>query len=110
MADVKDYIADIKKYTKTVDEKAVAGMAKTYALVMSRNDSRLVAASDPDEIQRVVDAFCKKKLGRKESDAALTAVVKAQCEKMKADRSKLRLTVYYLIAEHFQALSMFHPK
>lgn len=110
MADVKDYVADIKKYTASVDEKAVAGMAKTYALVMSRNDSRLVAASDPDEIQRVVDAFCKKKLGRKEGNDALTAAVKAQCEKMKADRSKSRLTVYYLIAEHFNSLAMFHPK
>jgi hypothetical protein len=37
-------------------------------------------------------------------------VVKAQCEKMKADRTKSRITVYYLIAEHFKALSMFHPK
>ncbi len=29
---------------------------------------------------------------------------------MKADRTKSRITVYYLIAEHFKALSMFHPK
>lgn len=110
MADVSDYIADIKKYTGSVDEKAVQGMAKTYALVMSRADTRLVAASDPEEIKRVVDSFCKKKLSRTESDADLTAVVKAQCEKMKADRSKLRLTVYYLVAEHFKALAQFYPK
>ena len=108
MADISKYVEDIKKYTGAVDEKAVAGMAKTYALVMSRADTRLVAASDPDEIQRVVDSFCKKKLGRKEGDADLTAAVKAQCEKMKADRSKSRLTVYYLVAEHFKALGQFH--
>ncbi|MFY8114346.1 MAG: hypothetical protein ACOVOC_09020 [Rhabdaerophilum sp.] len=29
---------------------------------------------------------------------------------MKADRTKSRITVYYLIAEHFKQLSMFHPK
>jgi hypothetical protein len=105
-----DHLADVKKYATSVDEAAVAGMAKTYALVMSKADTRYVAASDATEVQRVVDNFCKKKLGRKESDADLTAVVKAQCEKMKADRTKSRITVYYLIAEHFKALGMFHPK
>ena len=110
MADIKDVIADIKKYTATVDEAAATGMAKTYALVMSKVDSRYVAASDADEVARVVTNFCQKKLGRKESAADLTAAVKAQCEKMKADRTKSRLTVYYLIAEHYKALGMFHPK
>lgn len=105
-----DHLADVKKYTATVDEVAVTGMAKTYALVMSKPDTRYVAASDPDEVKRVVENFCKKKLGRTESDADLTAVVKEQCEKMKADRTKSRITVYYLIAEHFKQLSMFHPK
>lgn len=105
-----DHLADVKKYTSSVDEKAVQGLAKTYALVMSKADTRYVAASDPEEVTRVVENFCKKKLGRKESDADLTNVVKAQCEKMKADRTKSRITVYYLIAEHFKALSMFHPK
>jgi hypothetical protein len=105
-----DHLADVKKYVDKVDEAAIAGMAKTYALVMSKADTRYVAASDPEEVQRVVDNFCKKKLGRKESDADLTAVVKAQCEKMKADRTKSRITVYYLIAEHFKQLALFHPK
>jgi hypothetical protein len=73
-----DHLADVKKYSSSVDEAAVAGMSKTYALVMSKADTRYVAASDPVEVQRVVDNFCKKKLGRKESDADLTAVVKAQ--------------------------------
>jgi len=105
-----DHLADIKKYTSKVDEAAIAGMAKTYALVMGKSDTRYVAASDPEEVKRVVASFCKKKLGRTESDAELTAAVKAQCEKMKADRTKSRLTVYYLLAEHFGQLSMFHPK
>ncbi|MGL4279608.1 MAG: DUF2853 family protein [Albidovulum sp.] len=110
MADISKHLDDIKKYASNVDEKAVQGMAKAYALVMSKADTRYVAASDPAEVKRVVDGFCKKKLGRKEDDAALTAVVKAQCEKMKADRTKSRVTVYYLIAEHFKQLSIFYPK
>ena len=77
---------------------------------MSKADSRYVAASDADEVQRVVDGFLKKKLGRKEDNAALVAAVKAVGEKMKGDRTKSRITVYYLLAEHFGQLSDFHPK
>jgi hypothetical protein len=108
--DEKKAVADIKKYIAAVDEKAVAGMVKTYKLVMTKADTQYVASADPEEISRVVESFCKKKLGRKESDAELIKVVKAQCDKMKADRTKSRLTVYYLIAEHFKQLAAFHPK
>jgi hypothetical protein len=105
-----DHLADVKLYTTKVDEVAVASMAKTYALVMSKPDTRYVAASDPEEVARVVNNFLKKKLGRKESDAELTAACKAVAEKMKADRTKSRITFYYLLAEHYGQLSMFHPK
>jgi uncharacterized protein VirK/YbjX len=105
-----DHLADIKKYATKVDEVAVQGMAKNYALVMSKPDTRYVAASDPTEVQRVVDNFLKKKLGRKESNDVLTAACKAVGEKMKADRTKSRVTFYYLLAEHYGALKTFHPK
>jgi uncharacterized protein VirK/YbjX len=105
-----DHLADIKKYTANPDEAAVAGMAKSYALVMSKPDTKWVAASDPTEVQRVVDNFLKKKLGRKEKDDALTAACTAVATKMKESRNKSRITFYYLLAEHFGALKMFHPK
>jgi Protein of unknown function (DUF2853) len=105
-----DHLADIKKYVAKPDEAAVAGMTKSYALVMSKPDTKWVAASDATEIQRVVDNFLKKKLGRKEDNAALTAACKAVAEKMKADRSKSRIVFYYLLAEHYGQLAMFHPK
>lgn len=105
-----DHLADVKKYAINVDEKAVAGMAKSYALVMSKPDTKWVAASDPTEIQRVVDNFLKKKLGRKESNDDLTAACKVVAEKMKADRNKSRLVFYYLLADHYKQLAMFYPK
>jgi hypothetical protein len=110
MATLADHLEDVKKYAKTVDEAALTGLAKTYALVMSKPDARFVSATDPAEVARVVENFCKKKLGRTESDTDLTNAVLAQCEKMKAERTKSRLTVYYLLAEHFGVLSRFHPK
>jgi hypothetical protein len=105
-----DHLADIKKYSAKPDEAAVAGMSKAYALVMSKADTKWVAASDPEEVQRVVNNFLKKKLGRTESNDALTAACKAVGEKMKADRNKSRVVFYYLLAEHYGALKTFHPK
>jgi hypothetical protein len=110
MAIKHDHMAAVRKYAGTVDEAALTGMAKNYALVLSKPDTQLVAASDPAELQRVVDNFLKKKLGLKDGNDALLASCKAVGEKMKEDRSKSRLAFYYLLAAHYGKLSMFHPK
>jgi hypothetical protein len=105
-----DHLADVKKYAAKPDEAAVAGMAKAYALVMSKPDTRWVAASDPAEIERVTNNFLRKKLGRKEKPEELMKACEAVAAKMKDTRNKSRLVFYYLLAEHFGALKMFHPK
>lgn len=105
-----DHLEDIKKYAAKPDEAAVAGMSKAYALVMSKPDTKWVAASDPAEIERVVTNFLKKKLGRKEKAEDLTAACHAVAAKMKDARNKSRLVFYYLLAEHYGQLDMFHPK
>ena len=104
------HLEDIKKYVARPDEAAVAGMTKSYALVMSKPDTKFVAASDPAEVQTVVNNFLKKKLGRKESNEDLTAAVTSVLTKMKAERTKSRVVVYYLLAEHFGQLALWHPK
>ena len=48
------------------------------------------------------DNFLKKKLKLESGD--LDAAIKAVCQAMKADRTKSRLTFYYLLAEHFEKL------
>jgi hypothetical protein len=83
-------------------------MSKSYALVMSKPDTRYVACSDPAEIERVRDNFLKKKLGLTAGD--LEGSIKAICEHMKADRTKSRLTFYYLLAEHHGKLDLFVKK
>lgn len=90
--------ADVKKYSKT-NEDLVAAMLKTYRLVLSKSDTRLVACGDPAELQRVKKNFLQKKLGLKKSDAELDALIADTCEKMKASRQKNRLTFYYLLVE-----------
>lgn len=104
-----DHMADLKKFAKKpINEAAAAGMMKAYALVMSKSDTRYVACTDPTELERVRENFLKKKLGLKSAD--LDASIKATCEHMKSDKTKSRLTFYYLLAEHYGKLDAFVKK
>lgn len=95
--ELADYVADVKKYTTNVNEAAVAAIVKYCGIALRGADSRYVSMTDDAEVKRVVDGFCAKKLGldAKAADAA----VRAAGEKMKADKTKSRVTVYYLVAE-----------
>jgi|SRR3954447_12523659 len=102
-----DWAADVKKYVPTADDKAIAGIVKYCGIALHGRDSSLVSFGDKEEVGRVRNNFLKKKLALTESDAELDAALKAVNEKMKADKTKNRVTVYYLLAEHFGKLSMF---
>ena len=82
--------------------------ANVSRLVMGSQDSAYVAFSDAAELETVKTNFLKKKLGLTESDEALDAALDEVKETMKADRTKSRITVYYLLAEKFGKLSVFH--
>ena len=97
---------DINKYSKA-DEAMVASMLKSYRLVLSKADTRLVACGDPAELETVKKNFLQKKLGLKKSDAELDALVAGVCEKMKGVNQKNRLTFYYLLVEATNSQSVF---
>jgi hypothetical protein len=92
-----DYSEDIKKYTSNVNTAAVNTIVKYCGIALRGKDSQFVAVSDAAEVKRVVDGFCAKKLGL-DAKAAEAAVLAAG-QKMKADKTKHRVTVYYLVAE-----------
>ena len=71
-------------------------------IALQNRDSSLVSFTDKEETARVRDNFLKKKLGLTASDADLDKAIQAAAEKMKADRTRNRVTVYYLLAEHFE--------
>jgi hypothetical protein len=98
-----DYSADIKKYTSNVNAKAVAAIVKFCGIALRGKDSQWVSVTDEAEVKRVVNGFCAKKLGLDAKSAM--AAIKAVAEKMKDDKTKHRVTVYYLIAEHTKTLS-----
>lgn len=98
-----DYLADVRKYDATADEAIVGKIVKHLGIALRNKDSSLVSCSDPAELDRVREKWCFKKFG--ETDAAkCDGVIAAVCETMKADRSKGRVTFYYLVAKHLGKL------
>jgi geranylgeranyl pyrophosphate synthase len=102
-----DWAADVKKYAPKADDKHIAGIVRYCGIALQNRDSSLVAFSDPKETGRVRDNFLKKKLALTLGDADLDKAIAAVGEKLKGDHTKNRVTVYYLLAEHFGKLELF---
>jgi 3-dehydroquinate synthetase len=103
----EDWAADVKKYASNADAKVIAGIVRYCGIALRKRDSALVSFTDKEEVARVRTNFLKKKLGLTFPDAELDKALAAVAEKMKGDRTKNRVTVYYLLAEHFGKLSLF---
>ncbi len=102
-----DYDDNVKKYAKTFNEEAVAGVVRHCGIALQSRDASLVSCSDASELERVREKFLKKKLARTDSDDDLDAAIKSVCETMKEERAKSRVTFYYLLAEHYGQLDAF---
>ncbi|MGO4572749.1 DUF2853 family protein [Microvirga sp. 2TAF3] len=103
----EDWAADVRKYAPDADEKAIAGIVRHCGIALQKRDSSLVAFSDKEELGRVRESFLKKKLGLTNSDADLDKAIHSIGDRLKGDRTKNRVTVYYLLADHFGKLSAF---
>lgn len=100
-----DHHAELRKYVPAADAKAVAAIIKHLGIALKGTDTSLVACSSKDELARVRDSWCKKKLGLAQSDAELDAAIKGVCETMKADHNKSRVVFYYLLADKYGKLA-----
>jgi len=97
-----DYLADVVKYDAGADEAVVAKIVRHLGIALRNRDSSMVSCSDPGELAGVVESWCGKKLGVT-GDAAEKAV-EAACAALSADRSKSRVTFYYLVAKQLGKL------
>ncbi|WP_331371586.1 DUF2853 family protein [Sinorhizobium chiapasense] len=97
-----DYLADVQKYDSGADEAVVNKIVRHLGIALRNKDSALVSASDPKELERVKEKWCEKKLGvgGADADAAIAATAKAMAD----DRSKSRVTFYYLVAKNLGKL------
>lgn len=98
-----DYLGDVRRYDAAADEDVVKKIVRHLGIALRNKDSSLVSCSDPEELARVREKWCKKKFGYSD-DAKADEIIAAVCETMKADRNKGRVTFYYLVAKHMGTL------
>jgi 2-hydroxychromene-2-carboxylate isomerase len=98
-----DYKENLSKYTGKVDDGKLQSIIKFCGIALKGTDSQYVSMTDDAEIMRVANGFAAKKLGLDE--AATRAGLKKVAEAMKAEKTKMRTTVYYLLAENTNTLS-----
>lgn len=103
----EDWTAQVKKYVPDADDKAIAGIVRHCGIALRNRDSAHVAFSDKEELARVREGFLKKKLGLTDTDVELDRAISEVGARMKEDRSKNRVTVYYMLADRFGKLSAF---
>ncbi|RYD42341.1 MAG: DUF2853 family protein, partial [Sphingomonadales bacterium] len=103
----EDWLADVRKYVADADETVVAGIVKYLGIALRSRDSSLVSFTDKKETDRVRENFLRKKLGLTDDDATLDAAISSVGERMKGDTTKNRVTVYYLLTQHFGLLTLF---
>lgn len=101
----EDYAADVKKYAPNASDATIAAIVKHLGIALRNKDSSLVSCTDKDELDRVREKWCAKKLGVADA-AAADAAIKAVCAQMKGDKTKARVTFYYLCAEKLGKLSV----
>jgi hypothetical protein len=92
-----DYEKNLSKYVKRIDAAKLAAIIKACGIALKGLDSQYVSITDPAEVGRVAKGFGAKRLGL--SAAATTKGLAKVGTLMKAERSKLRTTVYYLLAQ-----------
>lgn len=102
---MSEHLDAVKKYVPACDENAVAGIVKHLGIALRSRDASLVSCSSKDELARVRDSWCKKKLGLTDADADLDKMIKEVCETMKADQRKNRVAFYYLLAQKCNKIS-----
>ncbi len=98
-----DYLADVRKYDATADEAVVGKIVKHLGIALRNKDSSLVSCSDQAELDRVREKWCMKKFGATDTSKC-DSIIKTVCETMKGDKTKGRVTFYYLVAKHMGKL------
>ena len=71
------------------------------------NDAQTVAASDPEELERIKKNFLMKKLGLKDGQALMEGINAAVETYGKSERNKYRAPFYYMLTKHFGKESVY---
>lgn len=103
----EDWAVDVRKYAPDASDAVIAAIVRDCGIALGSSDVSLVSFTDPAETDRVRDDFCRRKLGLTDPDPVVDAAIAKVGERMQGDRTKNRVTVYYLLAEAFGKLGLF---
>jgi outer membrane protein OmpA-like peptidoglycan-associated protein len=106
----EDWAIDVRKYAPDADDGVIAAIVRHCGIALQSRDASLVAFTDPAELTVVRESWLKKKLGLTDPDSVLDAAIAKVGERMTADHTKNRVTVYYLLAEAFGKLGLLGAK
>ncbi|MFN3592316.1 MAG: DUF2853 family protein, partial [Thermaurantiacus sp.] len=103
----EDWALDVRRYAPEADDSVIAGIVRHCGIALRTRDASLVSFTDPAELATVRESFLKRKLELPHSDEELDAAIAMVGDRMKGDRTRNRVTVYYLLAAHFGKLGLF---
>ncbi len=103
----EDWAIDVRKYAPDADDGVIAAIVRYCGIALRSRDASLVSFTDPEETDRVRENYCKKKLALTEPDGVIDSAIAAVGARMAGDTTRNRVTVYYLLAEHFGKLGLF---
>ena len=102
-----DWSLDVKKFVPDADVSVIEKIVNYCGIALQSRDGQLVAFKDEKELNLVRENYLKKKLGLTGTDAELDEGIASVGQVMKASNFKNRVTVYYLLAQHFGKLDVF---
>jgi hypothetical protein len=102
---MNEYLADVHRYDSRASADRVDRIVKHLGVSLRRRESALVSCADEGELKRIVDGWCAERLGVTDL-AVARAAVDAVCKQMDRDRSKQRVTFYYLCAAKLGKLGL----
>jgi len=98
------YADDLRKLGIEPDMALLENATAACGPAIYREDASTVASSDPEEMARVRENFCKKKLGATDEATIDAALAKAVETYGSANRNKHRAVMYYLLARELGGL------
>ena len=100
---IEKYAADLKsKCGMTPDMALLTKVTIGCGPTIYNADSETVAASDPEELERIRKNFLVKKLGLADGPALKDGIDAAVETYGKSERNKYRPVFYYLLVKHFK--------
>jgi predicted neutral ceramidase superfamily lipid hydrolase len=97
------HLADVRRYDALADAELVERIVKHLGVALHNPASATVDCAKDEEIERVVDNWCRNKLGAEDAERC-TVAVRLVAETLARDGEANRVTFYYLTAKHLDLL------